>query len=182
MTDEPAWKYVDDIWEKIKEGPRNLWLGLSANGINWHSSLSITTVVGWLLLLFIIFLLHWLWKEDSQCWHYWHRDIDMFLAPLTDDLKFLWNGVPNCYDNYKDGYVTLRAVLLFTINDYPALCYLMGYSGKAIKDMRYAIRVHILDGWDYLKNHIIWATDSILILIILFENTKSLLMVNKYLN
>ena len=40
VADAPTWKYVDDTWEKIKEDPRNLRLGLLADGINPHSSLS----------------------------------------------------------------------------------------------------------------------------------------------
>ena len=60
-------------------------------------------------------------------------DIDVFLAPLIDDLKILWNGIPNCYDKYKDEYFTLRAVLLFTINDYPVLCNSVRCRGKGYK-------------------------------------------------
>ena len=54
MADALAWKHVDDTWEKIKENPRNLRLGLSADGINPHSFLVVTIVVGQLLWLFII--------------------------------------------------------------------------------------------------------------------------------
>ncbi|KAL0555975.1 hypothetical protein IC582_004478 [Cucumis melo] len=45
-------------------------------------------------------------------------NIDVYLAPLIDDLKILWNdGVP-CYDGYRNEVFTLKAVLLWTINDF----------------------------------------------------------------
>ena len=74
------------------------------------------------------------------------NDIDMFLAPLIDDLKILWIEVSNCYDKYKDEYFTLRAMLLFIINDFPTLCNLKGCNKKGYKDVWYAMRIHILDG------------------------------------
>ena len=76
LADALAWKHVDDTWEKIKENPRNLRLGLSADGINPHSFLC-SNYSCWpvTLVIYNIFLLHGLWKEDSQCWGYWHWDL-----------------------------------------------------------------------------------------------------------
>ncbi|KAA0042057.1 transposase [Cucumis melo var. makuwa] len=47
-------------------------------------------------------------------------DINTYLAPLIDDLKILWEEGVRCFDAYKEEYFTLRAVLLWTINDFPA--------------------------------------------------------------
>ncbi|XP_062103263.1 uncharacterized protein LOC133814297 [Humulus lupulus] len=140
VADSPAWRNVDDKWEKIKKDPRNLRLGLSADGINPHSSLS-SSYSCWPIVLVVYNLppllvmkrrytmLTLLISGPTQP----GNDIDVFLAPLIDDLKILWNGVEGCYDRYKDEYFTLRAVLLFTINDYPALCNLAGCTGKGYK-------------------------------------------------
>ncbi|XP_062074976.1 uncharacterized protein LOC133778967 [Humulus lupulus] len=140
VADSPAWRIVDDKWEKIKKDPRNLRLGLSADGINPHSSLS-SSYSCWPIVLVVYNLppllvmkrrytmLTLLISGPRQP----GNDIDVFLAPLIDDLKILWNGVEGCYDRYKDEYFTLRAVLLFTINDYPTLCNLAGCTGKGYK-------------------------------------------------
>lgn len=48
------------------------------------------------------------------------NDIDVYLAPLIDDLKSLWVGIDGVYDAYRSEYFKLRAVLLWTINDFLA--------------------------------------------------------------
>ncbi|XP_075473291.1 uncharacterized protein LOC142504292 [Primulina tabacum] len=48
------------------------------------------------------------------------NDIDVYLAPLIDHLKFLWDNGVDTYDAYRNEIFSLRAVLLWTINDFPA--------------------------------------------------------------
>lgn len=65
------------------------------------------------------------------------KDIDVFLEPLVDDLKLLFEEGVNTYDAYTKDYFNLRAVVLWTINDYPALgalcgCPTSGYKGCAV--------------------------------------------------
>jgi hypothetical protein len=45
--------------------------------------------------------------------------IDIYLQPLVDDLKRLWNGVWT-YDVARKENFNLRAMLMWTINDFPA--------------------------------------------------------------
>ena len=40
LADSLAWERVDKMWSKIGDDPRNLCLGLSADGINLHNLLS----------------------------------------------------------------------------------------------------------------------------------------------
>lgn len=59
-------------------------------------------------------------------------DIDVYLAPLIDDLKFLWDTGVEAYDAYRQETFSLRAVLLWTINEFPAYgnlsgCIVKGY-------------------------------------------------------
>ena len=61
------------------------------------------------------------------------NDIDVYLAPLIDDLNNLWNDGVKAYDAYKDEDFTLKAVLLWTINDFPAYGNLSGFSTKGYK-------------------------------------------------
>jgi len=55
------------------------------------------------------------------------NDIDVYLALLVDDLKRLWEvGVPTVYDAQRQETFTFKAVLLWTINDYPSYGTLSG--------------------------------------------------------
>ncbi len=40
------------------------------------------------------------------------NDIDVYLAPLVDDLKLLWDTGVEVYDAYRQEKFTLKAVLL----------------------------------------------------------------------
>ena len=60
------------------------------------------------------------------------NDIDVYLAALLDDLKMLWDVGVECYDVHQQEVFTLRVVLLWTINDFPAYgnlsgCIVKGY-------------------------------------------------------
>ncbi|XP_042432526.1 uncharacterized protein LOC122019082 [Zingiber officinale] len=54
------------------------------------------------------------------------NDIDVYLEVLVDDLQLLWEGVDGVYDAYRREVFTLKAVLLWTINDFPAYGNLSG--------------------------------------------------------
>ncbi|XP_035845189.1 uncharacterized protein LOC118491477 [Helianthus annuus] len=54
------------------------------------------------------------------------NNIDVYLAPLIDDLKLLWETGVETFDAHKKEYFNLRAVLLWTINDFPAYGNLSG--------------------------------------------------------
>ncbi|XP_062005957.1 uncharacterized protein LOC133723145 [Rosa rugosa] len=54
------------------------------------------------------------------------NDIDVYLKPLIDDLKELWDGIDGVYDPFKGEYFKLKAVLFWTINDFPAYGNLSG--------------------------------------------------------
>ena len=58
------------------------------------------------------------------------NDIDIFLQPLIDDLKILWDVGVEVYDAYLQEVFTLKVVLLWTINDFPAYGNLSGCSVK----------------------------------------------------
>ncbi|XP_035841400.1 uncharacterized protein LOC118488249 [Helianthus annuus] len=58
------------------------------------------------------------------------NDIDVYLAPLIDDLKTLWSPGVNVYDSYKKEYFDLHAMIFCTISDFPAYGNLSGYSTK----------------------------------------------------
>ena len=65
------------------------------------------------------------------------NDIDIYLAPLIEDLKMFWEEGVECFDGSHEETFTLRALLLWTINDFPAYGSLSGYSvkGYCLSDM-----------------------------------------------
>ncbi|RVW43644.1 hypothetical protein CK203_097059 [Vitis vinifera] len=72
------------------------------------------------------------WKLDGTGPRQPGNDIDAYLAPLLDDLKMLWDVGVECYDVHQQEVFTLRAVLIWTINDFPAYgnlsgCVVKGY-------------------------------------------------------
>ena len=75
------------------------------------------------------------------------RDIDIFFAPLIDDLKLLWEDGVKVYDAYAAEMFTLKVVLLWIINDFPAYrnlssCTVKGYKARPIcSDKTFAIRL-----------------------------------------
>ena len=54
------------------------------------------------------------------------NNIDVYLAPLIDDLKDLWAEGIEVYDSFAKENFNLRALLLWSICDYPALGTLFG--------------------------------------------------------
>ncbi|KAK8947367.1 hypothetical protein KSP39_PZI007390 [Platanthera zijinensis] len=57
------------------------------------------------------------------------KDIDVYLRPLIEELKELWNGVET-YDTYTKETFKMHAALMWTINDFPALSNLFGWTTK----------------------------------------------------
>jgi len=56
------------------------------------------------------------------------NDIDVYLQPIIEELRELWEiGVPT-YDAASGQFFQLHAVLLWTINDFPALGNLSGWN------------------------------------------------------
>jgi hypothetical protein len=52
--------------------------------------------------------------------------MDIFLEPLMEDMKILWETGVQILDEYCKESFTLRAIIFVTINDYPALFTLSG--------------------------------------------------------
>nr|KAJ0206697.1 hypothetical protein LSAT_V11C500239590 [Lactuca sativa] len=61
------------------------------------------------------------------------NNIDVYLSPLVEDMKKLWNLGVEVYDAYKKEYFQLRAMIFCTISDFPTYANLSGYSTKGKK-------------------------------------------------
>ncbi|KAK9062153.1 hypothetical protein SSX86_019339 [Deinandra increscens subsp. villosa] len=142
--DSPSWKLVDNTWKEFGRENRNLRLALSADGINPHKSLSskhscwpVTLITynlpSYLCMSRKFIMLTLLISGPKQP----GNNIDVYLAPLIADLKLLWETGVRTFDAYKKEYFNLRAVLLWTINDFPAYgnlsgCVTKGYNACPI--------------------------------------------------
>ncbi|CAL9024339.1 unnamed protein product [Prunus brigantina] len=99
-ADSPYWKLVDDKWPEFGKEPRNLRLALSSDGFNPHSSLS-SRYSCWPVILVTYNLLPWLCMKRKFMMltllisgpKQPGNDIDVYLEPLIDDLKSLWDGI-----------------------------------------------------------------------------------------
>ena len=58
------------------------------------------------------------------------RDIDVYLRPLIDELKKLWIDGVVTYDVSTEQTFKMHAVVMWTINDFPAYGNLSGWSTK----------------------------------------------------
>ncbi|KAI5343170.1 hypothetical protein L3X38_011046 [Prunus dulcis] len=139
-ADSPSWKLLDDKWPEFGNKPRNLRLALSSDGFNPHSSLS-SRYSCWPVILVTYNLPPWLCMKRKFMMltllisgpKQPGNDIDVYLEPLIDDLKSLWVGIRGVYDAHNGEYFTLRAALMWTINDFPAYGNLSGCVVKGYK-------------------------------------------------
>jgi hypothetical protein len=55
------------------------------------------------------------------------NNIDVYLQPLIEELKVLWESGVETYDASQNHMFQMRAALLWTISDYPAYAMLSGW-------------------------------------------------------
>lgn len=61
------------------------------------------------------------------------NNIDVYLQPLIEELKELWDNGVDTFDASVNQTFRMRAALLWTINDFPALANLSGWSTRGEK-------------------------------------------------
>ncbi|XP_060968400.1 uncharacterized protein LOC133035962 [Cannabis sativa] len=144
-ADSQAWKKVNYLNPDFAAEPRHLRLGLSADGVNPHRSLS-SRHSSWPMFLVMYNLPPWLVMKrkftmlslmisgPKQSGH----DIDVNLAPLVDDLKELNEDGVDAYDGFKKEFFKLKVVLLWTVSDFPAYSNLSGLSTKGYEEREVA--------------------------------------------
>ncbi|GJS26577.1 zinc finger, PHD-type containing protein [Tanacetum coccineum] len=118
--------------------PRNVRLGLAADGFNPFGNLNQAYNM-WPVILTTYNLPPWLCMKESSFMptllipdpKSLGKDIDVYLRPLIDDLKVLWalKGVETI-DVATGQKFNMRAMVLWTINDFPARSSLSGWSGQ----------------------------------------------------
>jgi hypothetical protein len=136
-VDSRAWKHVDNLYPEFASDPRNVRLGLAFDGFNPFWMLNVAYTI-WPVILIPYNLPPWLCLKQS----FWMmsmlilgpkspgQNIDVYLQPLIDELYDLWvNGIET-WDAKEKKNFKLHAILLWTINDFPAYTMLSGWSTK----------------------------------------------------
>ena len=84
------------------------------------------------------------------------NDIDVFLRPLIDELKDLWEIVVYTYDTSTQENFQMRVAIMWTINDFPAYAYTSSWSTQGhLACPCCAMRLSIA-GYQTVKRHVIW--------------------------
>ena len=105
-ADSPAFKHIDQFWPEFKIEPRNIKLGVGLDGV-YPFSMQSSKWSTWPVIIInynlppylgirkehLILSLLILGKRQV-------KDINVYLAPLIDDLKNLWRGI-NVVDTSK---------------------------------------------------------------------------------
>jgi len=147
-ADGSQWRKIERDHSDFTDEARNLWFGLSTDGMNpfgeqscshstWPVTLCIYNLPPWLCMKRKFIMMPVLIQGPRQP----GNDIDVYLRPLVDELLELWAkpGV-HVWDEDKQEEFDLRALLFVTINDWPALSNISGQSNKG-----YNACTHCLD-------------------------------------
>ncbi|KAG9457976.1 hypothetical protein H6P81_002484 [Aristolochia fimbriata] len=113
-ADSEQWVGFNNDYPWFAADPRNIRLGLASDGFNPFSNMN------------HYFMLSLLIPGPTSP----SNDIDVYLRPLVEELKDLWNEGIRTYDAYKGEIFTMHAAVLWTINDFPAYGSLSGWSTK----------------------------------------------------
>lgn len=121
------WRKLKVKWPDFAKEKRNVWLGIATDGFNPRGIQS-SSYNCWLVITMpynlpptlcmkrefqILSLLIPRPKAPGQ-------DIDVFLQPLVEELKELWEVGVVAYDMYKRESFTLKAMVMWGIHDFPA--------------------------------------------------------------
>ncbi|XP_062080165.1 uncharacterized protein LOC133784914 [Humulus lupulus] len=136
-ADGKAWKDFDCSNPAFAMEPRNVRLGLAADGFNPFGNMSLSYSM-WSVVLTTYNLPPWLCMKETNFMltllipgpHSPGKDFDVFLRPLVDELKELWGNGVQTRDVVDGSFFKLRAALLWTINDFPTRSSLSGWSGQ----------------------------------------------------
>ncbi|GJY42670.1 hypothetical protein Tco_0430883 [Tanacetum coccineum] len=140
-VDGGAWKKFDTKYPNFTKEPRNVRLGLAADGFNPFGNLSQAYSM-WPVILTTYNRSPWLCMKESSFmltllipgYKSPSKDIDVYLRPLIEDLKVLRDrkGV-DTIDVASGQKFNMRALVLWTINDFPARSSLFRWSGRFLK-------------------------------------------------
>ncbi|XP_020271010.1 uncharacterized protein LOC109846198 [Asparagus officinalis] len=139
-ADSAEWKHFDQEYPDLAADYRNVRLGLATDGFNPFGNMS-TSYSMWPVMLVPYNLPPWKCMKGVYSMMSLlipgprapGKDIDVYLRPLIDELKELWDIGVETFDASVGRNFNLRACVLWTINDFPAYGNLSGWSTKGYK-------------------------------------------------
>ncbi|XP_055830880.1 uncharacterized protein LOC129899907 [Solanum dulcamara] len=135
-SDSIEWKFFNEHHPTFLAELRNVRLGLASDGFQPFGNMSSNHSI-WPVVLVTYNLPPWDCMKDPYFMMTLlipgpkspGNDIDVYLQPMIDELKELWDGVET-YDAHSKSNFLMRVALLLTINDFPAYGNLSGWSTK----------------------------------------------------
>lgn len=132
-ADSPAWQELDKRYPDFALEPRNVRMGLASDGFNPFGNMS-STHSTWPVVMAVYNLPPWLCMKQPYLMLSLlipgpkspGNKIDVFLEPLIEELKLLWDEGISTYDVSTNETFLMRAAVLWTINDFSAYGNLSG--------------------------------------------------------
>nr|XP_040254317.1 uncharacterized protein LOC120972841 [Aegilops tauschii subsp. strangulata] len=132
-ADGEAWKEFDRILLDFAAAPRNIKLGIATDGFNPFGNMS-TSYSMWPVFVVPYNLPPWACMDQSNFMMSLlipgpespGKDSDVFMEPLIEELLHLWTGVPTYNALSPEEKFNLRAAIIWSIHDFPALHTLSG--------------------------------------------------------
>ncbi|XP_028061586.1 uncharacterized protein LOC114265045 [Camellia sinensis] len=136
-ADSLAWKDFDRRNTCFASNSRNVRIGLATDGFNPFRSMNIVHST-WPIVLIPYNLPPWMCMKQPNLILSVLIDgpkgpgdkIDVYLQPLIEELKELWDEGEQTFDASTNEMFQLHAALLWTISDFPAYANLSGWSTK----------------------------------------------------
>ncbi|CAM8982996.1 unnamed protein product [Rhodiola kirilowii] len=134
-SDGESWKHFNSWYPDFTVETRNVRLGLCSDGFNPFRN-NAKSYSCWPVMVTPYNLPPWMCLKTRFMWLTIlilgptnpKKRIVMYLRPLVDDLKFLWNVGIETYDASRKDNFKLRAALMWTISDFPTYGMLSGWS------------------------------------------------------
>ena len=132
-ADSNACKMFDTTHLQFSSEPHNVRLGLAADGFNPFGMLS-TTHNTWPVMLILYNLPPWLCMKRSSLIlslvipgpKSLRIAIDVYLQPLVEELRELWDVGVEVYDASSKNVFQLCAALMWIVHDFPAYANVLG--------------------------------------------------------
>ena len=136
-ADLDAWKMFDTTHLQFSSNPHNVRIGLTADGFNPFGIMS-TTHSTWSVMLVPYNLPPCLCMKQSSLILSLvipgptspRIAIDVYLQPLVEELRELWDVEVETYDASSKNIFQLRAALMWTVHDFPAYADVSSWSTK----------------------------------------------------
>lgn len=136
-ADGEEWKNFDQRHPMFSQDARNVRLGLATDGFNPFGNMS-TSYSMWPVIVMPYNLPPWKCMKEPFCMMSLlipgktapGKEIDVYLRPLIDELKELWEDGVETYDASNGKTFKMHAAVLWTVNDFPAYGNMSGWSTK----------------------------------------------------